>query len=859
MIRSFAPLPLVLALLGAGCVAAPECLTDTDCSLTDECVSGECRLRVPKEDDTKLPPGVECGERDACEGALDCESDICEDGCCAVSCASDDECRDDETCRNGWCRPIGAPCRSNNDCTHNRSTPACDLATGACVGCLSQSDCGVGQICENRGCRTPAVTGCTVDSDCPLSELPHCFKPLGRCVACTVDEHCSPAGQAVCEPANHACRPLVQGCGWDGDCVGAPGGKRCRDDRVCVQCVVDKDCPRDRKCLPDNTCTTWKACASDTDCSGETPRCRTSDLRCVECTTNAQCGAGKTCREGLCLPSVNGCASDAHCSGAKPVCDTTERLCVRCRKGHPEDCNGAFCRDDTCVPCEDSVDCLAEYFTSRPYCVSGGCRPCLNDNDCPTTFLCEKMECVGDTLDGPCALDGKCLRNQICVADTGGTLVCRNHCDPFAASSGCPSGKACAISSFQAGVAVGACVPKTPGRRTLGQTCSENDLCEVDLECEPSAPGESKCRKRCSSDMPGACSAGETCRTTVKKDLRGIPRAVGLCERPSSAGRACANDAQCDAGQICGAGPDVSQPWTWTNVCMWPQGAKTGGQSCQRDAECRSGLCIQGGPAGGYCQGGCRTNADCPARPNGTPGVCGQAAIAWVDSRGNPLTVDVPSCVFSCLSDVDCPASSFCEAVPNGEKTSWTTRCSPSAAPQASKGGTACRVDTECRSGRCLTFGPSNAGVCEGTCEPGAAGQCGLGSECPPNGVWRRLGSGPDGIPGNADDPWGAAPLCWPTSCTTNAQCGHGRVCAPDPDPLNPQDIVLSCHPTQGSVKQGGRCETNGDCDTGLCRWWNAQTKLCFATCETNADCSVGRCLSFKWTADGKTVKACAP
>lgn len=822
------------------------CLVNGDCASNEQCVSGTCVAKIVEE----VPVENVCEERDACEGATDCDTGVCENGCCAVTCEDDTTCRDDEWCRGGWCRPIGSPCVSNNDCSGNRSTPACDVNTGMCVGCLTGADCGIGEVCENRGCHAPPSTGCALNTDCTVDGLGYCFVPAAICVSCLEDSDCKPVGTAVCDVRNHACRPLTQGCGWDGDCVGNIGGKRCRDDRTCVQCLKNEDCPRNRVCQSDNTCTTWPSCSADSDCQGTTPHCRPSDSRCVECTTTSQCGSGKTCRDGLCLPSVNGCGDSSHCTGAQKVCDTRNRTCVTCR--NMDDCDGGFCRNDTCTPCEaNSVDCLLE-SPHRPHCISGGCRQCINDTSCDDGWVCENMACMLDPVDMPCPQNGRCIRDQRCVPDERGVYTCRNSCDPLGATNECPAGKACALAYFQAGLAVGTCLPKTPGAAQLNQSCSEQTPCEVNLECLPSGPNASKCRRRCDPESSSpSCQYPDVCQNTVERDQRGVPQIIGLCFPDSRFGKPCSADNECNSGQICSAGPNPAQPFEWGNFCKWPKGDKTGGQSCSQDNECRSGLCLAGGPkSGGFCQGACQSDADCP-ESNGVAGACGQAAVPWTDPYGNPTSVDVASCVLTCRDDTECAASQFCEVLPNAAGTAWTSRCRPSAQPTAAKGGATCRAGSECRSGTCITFGnESPAGICAGACDPAKPSACNVGSECPPNGVLRPIGSPPELHP---------APICWTKTCTNDTQCGNGRVCAPYPDPLNPARTLLNCLPSQGTVVGGGACTLSNECRSNLCLSSGSGGR-CFGACETDTDCKAGgTCKNILWKQTDQIVRACRP
>src|SRR5690606_5894029 len=135
------------------------------------------------------------------------------------------------------------------------------------------------------------------------------------------------------------------------------------------------------------------------------------------------------------------------------------------------------------------------------------------------------------------------------------------------------------------------------------------------------------------------------------------------------------------------------------------------------------------------------------------------------------------------------------------------------------------------------TFGARPEGICEGVCGTSGNADCHHLAVCPPNGVWRRVGPGPDGMPGNADDPQAAAPLCWTKPCTVDGDCGHGRVCGFDADPLAPHDIVLSCRPNQGTLGGGAPCSTHDSCRSGACVNWSGGAR-CFGACASDADCN---------------------
>lgn len=849
---------LGLLALVAACTAAeptPVCQFDIDCGEGKSCISGACQ---PK------PADMTCGERAPCETWSDCETGVCEDGCCAVTCASDEECDPDmEWCRGGFCREVGSPCLSDNDCVAGSSSPACDVDSGSCVRCLEQAHCDLGELCESRRCVPGAPEGCATDNDCAATPtLPWCFTVSGRCVACRDDGDC-PVNN-LCDPANHACRPVQQGCGWDGDCVNDARGPRCRQDRACVACLEDDDCPSRHKCKRDNTCTDGPACSSNADCSAPKSKCRTSDLTCVECLNSGDCGSGKTCREGMCLPTTNGCLANQDCSAAKPVCDTATRTCITCRTD--AHCGGAFCIDDACVPCEGDLECIERNFLLSRFCLRGACVPCLADRDCSDGLVCLGNQCKPDPIDQPCPVSGVCPRELRCVPNVEtGVPTCRAPCDPY--DDECPGDRTCAVARFSAGLPVGACEPPVTGASALGGACTETDDCNPGLVCVSDSATTGRCRNMCDPNRStAACTSPNTCQPYAMFDRSGVPFASGVCFPDSKLGDACARDADCGSAMICGAGPNPRDPYVWGNYCRYAKGTKSTGQGCSNDAECRSGLCLMGMPNGGgapgFCQGGCTADADCPARADGVPGRCGTFAVPWRDRAGAPATVEVASCVMPCREDAECGTGKFCEVVPNAAKTGFATRCTKSLNTAGARNGGPCRQNSDCRSGECITFGPDGAGICEGACGPSGDSGCHVGATCAPNGVWRRVSNGPDNRENTTDDVFAAAPICWTKTCTANVECGPSRTCAADPDPLNPKDIVLWCHPTQGSRGGGESCSTSGDCKSGLCINWSAGNARCFGACSAAGDCAGGTtCRQMRWTQTqpNKVVSVCAP
>lgn len=117
----------------------------------------------------------------------------------------------------------------------------------------------------------------------------------------------------------------------DGGCGCLAPFTQCRDDGLCVECLVDADCPG---LLCDST---TGRCAVSCDRAADT--CDLSIYR-------------RGCREGVGAPRCTNCREPEDCVGASPVCAAGRGVCVQC--GSNQHCTGAAPRCDLvlgqCVP-----------------------------------------------------------------------------------------------------------------------------------------------------------------------------------------------------------------------------------------------------------------------------------------------------------------------------------------------------------------------------------------------------------------------------------------------------------------------------------------------------------------------------
>ena len=104
-----------------------------------------------------------CASNDECATHLACRGGVC------GRCVEDGECRCDQYCAAGECRPR---CTSDADCEGGRCAPA-----GHCVICVADDDCPGEERCYEDGCVGPCTGGL-------FSCAPFVPRSNGRCGLC---------------------------------------------------------------------------------------------------------------------------------------------------------------------------------------------------------------------------------------------------------------------------------------------------------------------------------------------------------------------------------------------------------------------------------------------------------------------------------------------------------------------------------------------------------------------------------------------------------------------------------------------------------------------------------------------------
>jgi len=201
--------------------------------------------------------------------------------------------------------------------------------------CNVDEDCFVGGVdstldCVDNRCTGEPPPGCTDDgqcvatfsgwaldcaaqADCPGQVCIDIGGGVGKCAFSSDMIPCTP-------PAVDAMYPAIEG-GMD-FAVCANQDYTCGDSGQCENpCESDGDCvvPGYGKCYVD---TGICGCASDADCSGDSPKC--TDRGFCGCAEDANCtaaGTGDVCNDGSC-----GCSAASACTGT-PVFDNTMYVC----------------------------------------------------------------------------------------------------------------------------------------------------------------------------------------------------------------------------------------------------------------------------------------------------------------------------------------------------------------------------------------------------------------------------------------------------------------------------------------------------------------------------------------------------
>ncbi len=663
---------------------------------------------------------------------------------------------------------------------------------------------------------------------------------------CRGPQECSPGEVCVVSgPASGTCR--AEGPGAAGEPCAAPeecGSWACFGGRCLARCD-EAECPEGSACL---TLHTQSVCVDAGPGGDEAPCGRGADCASGVCRggrCTVTCGVGLDCpndRSCLLYETValceRSCATSADC-GPEGVCLLVagRRICEIRGDLPPEapcerdaECAGGRCQQGACAtPCAADGSCPAQTVCVRDI-TGSACRPAGPASDgapCDRGEDCQRGVCGAGRCGGDCAADAACAAGMRCTSFSDGRFcfpACRTTED-------CPGPAYC-----DGGFAEGpTCFWR--GESAAGSACARAS------ECASGACAGERCLAACTA---GPCPAGLQC-----VDVGAGPYCVGAA-LPLLA--ACnESDDRCGDGLVCTAGrctPTCVEGCPRGTVCLEGRCQPT----CEVDAECRPGRrCNRLDLGVGYCEAPGRVAVGEPCDRSGR---CASGLCFGGICRG-PCEPDCPD-GHGCLS---LEAGAWC--VPAG-----------AAAPAAR-----CARDRECASGLCV--GRRCATPCAGgRCPAGLACQGStLGplcvDECTPPG-----GCDPDEVCDPtvrrcALDGGGAAPVggrcetradCTPATATCH-DAGEGPRCRGYCDPAAPEcsegeacvalrDDLGACVPSGGGAPLDP-CAEDLECASARC----LQAYLggrCYQPCGEDADCGEGACVDLARD-PAAPVRACAP
>lgn len=333
-----------------------SCEDGSGCSSQDKCLAGKCIKGITDKDndadgyyDAKCAGGDDCDDNNkevnpnAVEGPSggpkctdqldnDCDGfvDDVDTGC--ISCKTDANCDDKNSCTNDSCLPNGncenlavangQSCDDNNACTQSDSCQA-----GKCVG-FDPISCSALDDCHSIGVCDPKTGNC---SNPPKSDGTNCDDQN----ACTQLDSCQ-AG--VCIGSNPITCTALDQCHNVGTCNTSTGicsnpnktnGTSCNDSNSCTQ----TDTCQSGICTGSNpvTCTALDNCHNVGTCNTSTGIC-TNPIKTdgTNCSNGLFCDGAETCQSGVCTDQADPCTASETCNESTDTCasDTTSLTCL---------------------------------------------------------------------------------------------------------------------------------------------------------------------------------------------------------------------------------------------------------------------------------------------------------------------------------------------------------------------------------------------------------------------------------------------------------------------------------------------------------------------------------------------------
>lgn len=522
-------------------IGEPECRMDSECPSGYACLRDECREA--------------CNELKPCTGNARCTvSDsvpfrtlICrcpdgyipeEGGNCkpaqlpALSCSSDQDCGDHESCVNRICRnPCN--CGDNAECFIRNHRPICSCREGfegdpyrRChiVGCRSNSECQSHEACVNGNCISP----CLLNSTCGPNSECYVERNLPMC-------RCRPGFEGDVYSGCHAIE-----CRSNGDCL---QDKQCRAHRCVNPCLSENICGTGATCLVRNHIA---VCKCEQGYTGS-PYIECKPQYIAECYVDADCPSRMACLSSRCVnpcTELRPCATPAQCE-VSPTLPVRTMLCT-CPPGYVSS-GGGVCRPATSiadVTCNTDDNCTASHA-----CITSVCKnpcECGPNTDCQIKDHKPVCACqpgyVGDARTGCykvlCQSDSQCADDETCF-NSRCIPACSVDADVCGDSTECYGNEhrpSCRCKIGTIGNPSIACTP-------IG--CRANSDCPLDKSCI-----NSKCVNPCNTT---SCNEPAECRVHLHEVHCVCPPGYQSTENGCLSTRQpqCITDIDCPSGTAC--------------------------------------------------------------------------------------------------------------------------------------------------------------------------------------------------------------------------------------------------------------------------------------------------------------------
>lgn len=450
----------------------------------------------------------------------------------ALSCSSDNDCDDHESCVNRICRNP-CSCGDNAECFIRNHRPICSCRDGfegdpyrRChiVGCRSNSECQSGEACVNGNCISPCLLNntCGPHSECYVESN----QPLCRC---------QPGFEGDGYSGCHAIE-----CRTNGDC---PLDKQCRAHRCINPCLAGDLCGRGAYCLVRNH---LAVCKCDQGYNGS-PYIECQPPSAEECYIDADCPSKLACLSSRCVDpciELRPCAAPAQCE-VSPTLPVRTMLCT-CPPGYVSN-GGGICRPALAivdVVCQDDDNC-----TLNNACVTSVCRKlceCGPNTDCQIKDHKPVCACkpgfIGDAYYGCdrvlCQSNSECVDDMTCFNNrcVPACSVDSNICGDSAECYGAEHRPSCRCKIGTIGNPAIACTP-------IG--CRANSDCPMDRSCI-----NSKCVNPCNGTI---CNDQAECRVHQHEVHCVCPPGYVSTEKGciTITKRQCYSDIDCPSGTAC--------------------------------------------------------------------------------------------------------------------------------------------------------------------------------------------------------------------------------------------------------------------------------------------------------------------